>query len=71
MFCRKRAYKTKEQAVTTLHNIINKPDGKRKPVRAYLCGCGRWHLTSKEIETDESIEYVPKFDWSEIINKPE
>lgn len=70
MKCRKKAYKDKDAAVTAMHLIQNKDDGKKKPIRAYECeNCLQWHLTSAEIDNYQHTNYRPKLDWSKILNK--
>lgn len=49
MTCPKIPYKSKKQAIRVMYQIQNKQDDKPKPVRAYQCECGKWHLTHKEI----------------------
>jgi len=69
MHCKKRAYRDKDEAVRVLRGLKRKLDGKKKPVRAYLCDdCGKWHLTSKEIGEMPKTGFKLTQDWSKLIN---
>lgn len=69
MHCKKRAYRDKDEAVLVLHGLMRKLDGKKKPVRAYLCDdYGKWHLTSKEIGEMSKTGYNLTQDWSGLTN---
>lgn len=70
MACKKKSYKTKRYAVKSLHRIRNQDDGRKKPVRAYLCDlCNQWHLTSKQIDDDKTpVQYQLKLNWNNLIN---
>lgn len=48
MYCNKKRFKDKKQAIRALHLIANKEDKRdHKPVRAYKCkGCKGYHLSS-------------------------
>lgn len=43
----KRAYVFEHEAQQAMWNSWRSADGKKKPIRAYLCACGCWHLTAK------------------------
>lgn len=43
----KRAYATENEAREALWHSWRTADGKKKPIRAYECACGCWHLTAQ------------------------
>jgi hypothetical protein len=70
MKCAKKAFKDHESAIKALHRILNKDDGRKKPIRAYECEkCQQWHLTSEPIDKKQNTNYRPRLDWSKLINK--
>jgi hypothetical protein len=44
---RKYSYNNKQKAKNALRAIQKSKIGRIKPVRVYLCECGRWHHSSK------------------------
>lgn len=53
--CKKIKYPTESLAMESLGKIQSADNTKKKPVRAYRCFCGAWHLTSRrEIKDIES-----------------
>ena len=70
MGCKKVSYRDKDQAVTALHAIKNCDNDGKKPIRAYECDrCGKWHLTSKPIDTPIGGRYKPKLNWRKVLKK--
>jgi len=68
MHCKKRAFRDKDEALYAMHGIANKPDGRKKPIRAYECeDCGEWHLTSKAIGDMIKTHLDLKLDWGKVI----
>lgn len=49
MTCAKVSYNTSAKADAGLHSQWRKARSGKLPVRSYLCQCGKWHLTSKEL----------------------
>lgn len=47
MICEKTRYASEQAALEDIERIQKKSTRSKVPVRAYLCGCGSWHLTSK------------------------
>lgn len=47
MVCEKTRYVSEKAALEDIERIQKKSTRSKVPVRAYLCGCGSWHLTSK------------------------
>lgn len=51
--CRKRRYRTEEDARLWLVEITRNPMTKKIPTRAYLCSfCNGWHLTSQDRDAE-------------------
>lgn len=48
MDCKKAAYTEEAFALADIKRISAKSIRSKKPIRAYLCTCGFWHLTSQE-----------------------
>lgn len=46
---KKEIFYTKSLALARLNQIKNTVGDNKKPIRTYLCDCGFWHLTSKEL----------------------
>lgn len=44
----KPGYASQTAANLVMLRAWKKYDGEKRPVRSYLCSCGRWHLTSME-----------------------
>jgi hypothetical protein len=66
--CKKKAYKDKAAALAVMHQIQNKDDGKKKPIRAYECeACRKWHITSTPIDNELKTNYRLRLDWSKLI----
>jgi hypothetical protein len=53
--CKKVQYASEEYALFDVRRIKKISDRSKMPVRAYLCFCGSWHLTSRADKKDEII----------------
>lgn len=49
--CRKKKYGDETSATAVLRRFARdkRPNKRHKEIRAYLCPCGFWHLTSKPL----------------------
>jgi hypothetical protein len=45
--CKKVKFANEKEAELGLQKIMENSDRDKVPIRAYLCNCGSWHLTSK------------------------
>jgi hypothetical protein len=52
--CKKAKFPNQEEAEVSLKNIKDTSNRNVIPVRAYLCKCGAWHLTSKRNMHDDA-----------------
>jgi hypothetical protein len=52
----KTKYSSENLAIIDIERIKNKSTRDKVPIRAYLCQCGSWHLTSKVRRDDKIIE---------------
>lgn len=52
LICSKVKYASEEYALFDVKRIKKKSTRDKKPLRAYLCFCGAWHLTSKVDKKD-------------------
>ena len=53
--CKKVQYASEEYALFDVNRIKQISNRSKMPVRAYLCFCGSWHLTSRADKKDEII----------------
>ena len=53
--CKKVQYSSEEYALFDVRRIKKISERSKMPVRAYLCFCGSWHLTSRADKKDEII----------------
>jgi len=53
--CKKVQYASEEYALFDVRRIKKISERSKMPVRAYLCFCGSWHLTSRADKKDEII----------------
>lgn len=53
--CKKVQYASEEYALFDVCRIKKISNRSKMPVRAYLCFCGSWHLTSRADKKDEII----------------
>jgi hypothetical protein len=53
--CKKVQYASEEYALFDVRRIRKISERSKMPVRAYLCFCGSWHLTSRADKKDEVI----------------
>jgi hypothetical protein len=53
--CKKVQYATEEYALFDVRRIKQISSRSKMPIRAYLCFCGAWHLTSRADKKDEII----------------
>lgn len=53
--CKKVQYASEEYALYDVRRIKKISERSKMPVRAYLCFCGSWHLTSRADKKDEII----------------
>ncbi len=68
--CKKKAYKDKAAALAVMHDIQNKDNGKRKPIRAYeMEACKQWHINSAPIDKEQNTNYGPRLDWSKLLKE--
>jgi len=60
--CKKVSYQTEYLAINAILKIRLYSSRQIKPIRAYLCECGSWHLTSKRLteETQDTIKNLNK-----------
>lgn len=51
--CKKRRFRSKEEALKVMHLISSRSDRQKKPRRGYECPkCAGWHLTSQPARSD-------------------
>lgn len=53
--CKKVQYASEEYALYDVRRIKKISERSKMPVRAYICFCGSWHLTSRADKKDEII----------------
>lgn len=54
--CNKIRYATEKDALFALEKIKEQSIKQKKPIRAYKCYCGAWHLTSRKDLKDIAAE---------------
>lgn len=64
--CVKVVYGSEELALWDIDRIQKISTRSKVPVRAYLCKCGGWHLTSQDKQIDESIATALKIEIAKL-----